>query len=147
MDIIYSYSSRAMILYNKYKMYYQPINPPNYPLNHGMHLISNYVIKHLQRNINCNINHVILTLPSSWWVDVIHSNLSTIDWNVAPLSPFVNISVSWFPKDIDGVHNVPLSNFSYEVSVYFNMLNSIRQTKRASNMLGNTIGSPHITMY
>jgi len=36
-------------MHNKYKIYCQPINPPN------------YVIKTVQGNINCRINHEILT--------------------------------------------------------------------------------------
>jgi len=54
MDIIYSYSSGSMILYNKYKIYYHPINRPNYS--------TNYEIKVVQENINCSINQRIQTL-------------------------------------------------------------------------------------
>jgi len=43
MDIIYPYSSGSFILYNKYRIRCQPINPPN------------YVIKTLQKNINYSI--------------------------------------------------------------------------------------------
>lgn len=82
MNIIYSYNSGLMILYSKYKIYYQPLNPPNYPLKFRIQLIPNYVFKIVLGNINYKINHGILTrneeMEEKWVHTFHHSKQSTL---------------------------------------------------------------------